>query len=352
MAQTSREIVKDCLTFTHPERIPRQLWSLPWAEQKFPETMQELNIRFPGDFNTADYFYPPASKTKGDPYKKGYYTDEWGCIFYNLQNGIIGEVREPTIKDIADWNDCEPPYEQIPKSKLERLKMYDRIRRFCQNSDLFVMANINPRPWERYQFLRGSENALIDIMMPEQGAKKLLQKIHDFYLYEIELWVKSDVDAISFMDDWGAQNQLLIAPELWREMFKPLYKDYCDLAKAEGKFAFMHSDGYIQDIYLDLIEIGVDAINSQLFCMDFDYLERYAKGKITFWGEIDRQHILPDPDPQAGRNAVRQIARHLYDRQGGIIAQLEFGPGANPQTVLAAFEEWEFIQNQDRNSEK
>jgi hypothetical protein len=147
------------------------------------------------------------------------------------------------------------------------------------------------------------------------------------------------------MDDWGAQNQLLIPPDLWREMFKPLYKDYCDAAKSEGKFVFMHSDGYITDIYPDLIEIGVDAVNSQLFCMDMAELERIAKGRITFWGEIDRQHILPDPDPQAGRDAVQKTAKHLYDPSGGIIAQLEFGPGANPDTVIAVYEEWEKVQD-------
>ncbi len=340
---TSREIVKKCLTFDNPQRIPRQIWTMPWAESKFPTALKELNEKFPSDFGGVDYFYPPASKIKGDPYKKGYYTDEWGCVFQNLQDGIIGEVREPIIQDIADWKKVEPPYEQLPESNPEKQNMYDAIRRSYDNSDLFIMANINPRPWERYQFLRGSENAMLDIMMPELGGADLLRAIHEFYLREIELWIKSDVDAISFMDDWGAQNQLLIPPGVWREMFKPMYKEYCDLAKSEDKFIFMHSDGFIQDIYPDLIEVGVDAINSQLFCMDMAELALVAKGKITFWGEIDRQHILPDPDPQAGRDAVRKVVEHLYDSSGGIIAQLEFGPGANPQTVLAAFEEWEKV---------
>jgi len=155
--------------------------------------------------------------------------------------------------------------------------------------------------------------------------------------------VKTDVDAIMFMDDWGSQNQLLIPPRVWKELFKPLYKDYCNLAHSNGKFAFMHSDGHILEIYEDLIEVGVDAINSQLFCMDFAELEKKAKGKITFWGEIDRQHILPSTNSQDGRNAVREVAKYLYDPSGGIIAQFEFGAGANPETALAVFEEWSRI---------
>jgi uroporphyrinogen decarboxylase len=102
----------------------------------------------------------------------------------------------------------------------------------------------------------------------------------------------------------------------------------------------MHSDGYILDIYEDLIEIGVDAINSQLFCMDMKEIASIAKGKITFWGEIDRQHILPSKDPQIGRDSVREVAKYLYDPRGGVIAQFEFGIGANPETALAIFDEW------------
>jgi len=250
-------------------------------------------------------------------------------------------VETPLIQDISDWKKVEPPYEQLPSN---HEKAYDIIKRSYENTDKFVIANICPRPWERYQFLRGTENALIDVLMPELGFSKLLKLIHDFYLKEMEFWVKAEVDAIMFMDDWGAQNQLLIPPEIWRELFKPIYKDYCDLAKSYGKFVFMHSDGFIEDIFPDLIEVGVDAINSQLFCMDMKKLSEIAKGKITFWGEIDRQHILPSKNPEDGRDAVRKVAEHLYDPSGGIIAQFEFGIGANPETALSIFEEWEKIK--------
>ena len=54
----------------------------------------------------------------------------------------------------------------------------------------------------------------------------------------------------------------------------------------------MHSDGNTLLIYPKLIELGLDAFNSQIFCMGLDQLEQY-RGKITFWGEIDRQYLLP-----------------------------------------------------------
>lgn len=348
MPQTSREIVQRCLRFENPARIPRHMWVLPWAQKRYATAIADINEKFPGDFAASPSTYHPSKRIKGDPYKNGCFTDEWGCVFYNIQEGLSGEVRDPILKNLHDWPSIEPPYDQLPSTNNETRRMYDSISRFYDRCDQFVLPNCNPRPWERYQFFRGSENALIDVWEQSAAFKSLLKKIHEFYLKEVEFWSKAAVDAITFMDDWGTQNQLLIPPDLWREIFKPLYRDYCDIANANGKFVMMHSDGFIEDIFPDLIEIGVDAINSQLFCMNFDNLARIARGQITFWGEIDRQHILSSPDTQKSREAVRTVYQHLYDRRGGIIAQLEFGPGVRPENVYAVFEAWDDIQKKEQ----
>lgn len=87
----------------------------------------------------------------------------------------------------------------------------------------------------------------------------------------------------------------------------------------------MHSDGCILDIYPHMIELGLDALNSQIFCMGIEKLEQF-RGKITFWGEIDRQHILPEGTPEQVEEAVKSVKESLW-AGGGCIAQCEFGPG-------------------------
>ena len=103
----------------------------------------------------------------------------------------------------------------------------------------------------------------------------------------------------------------------------------------------MHSDGHTLAIYPDLIELGLDAFNSQLFCMGVENLEKY-KGKITFWGEIDRQHLLPHGTEKDIEDAVRLVHDTLWDN-GGCIAQCEFGPAGNPRNVRKVFETWDRI---------
>jgi len=339
-AQTSRELVRRALRFEKPARIPRDLWTLPWAEAHFPAELGEIRRRFPPDIITAPIVNKPSRRLRGDPYTPGLYTDEWGCTFVNIQAGAIGEVREPLVANDEDWSRVIPPYEILPADPDGGR---ENVARFCGSTESFVIAEACPRPWERYQFLRGTLNALMDMGGMEDAARELLLKVQGFYLKELEFWVSTDVDAVRFMDDWGSQSRLLISPRLWREVFKPLYKEYADLAHSRGKFIFMHSDGNIEEIFPDLVEMGIDAVNSQLFCMDLGNVRSAARGRLTFWGEIDRQQVLPSSDPEAGRRAVRRVADHLYDPAGGIIAQLEFGLAANPQVVTAVFDEWERV---------
>jgi uroporphyrinogen-III decarboxylase len=183
----------------------------------------------------------------------------------------------------------------------------------------------------------------MDLAEESSELAQLLGIIHDYFRREAEAWCNTNVDALFLMDDWGSQRSLLISPAQWRAIFKPLYKEYCDIARAHGKKVFMHSDGHIFEIYEDLIELGVDAINSQLFCMDIEQIGKRFKGRISFWGEIDRQNVLPSPNPEVGRAAVRTVAQHLYDPAGGVIAQFELGAGANIAVARAIYEEWERV---------
>lgn len=332
---TPRERVYATLNFNLPvgERPPRQMWILPWALENFPGAYEQFQKEFPDDIlHCPGHFTVPTEHlTEGNAYQIGTYEDEWNCVFKNFQSGVIGEVKEPLVDD---WDDTSKVHFPVELLNLD----VEKINKFCRGTDRFVLAGACPRIFERLQFIRGTEDLLVDLAMEEEGLYAFIEKMHQFYLKELGAWSKTEVDALMFMDDWGTQNSLLINPVMWREIFKPLYKEYIDLAHAAGKKIFMHSDGNILSIYPDLVELGLDAINSQVFCMGLDQLAPHT-GKITFWGEMDRQHILPNGTAEEVKDAVHQVFDTL-STSGGVIAQCEFGPGANPENVRAVYEAW------------
>jgi uroporphyrinogen decarboxylase len=330
---TSRELVYQALNFECPQRTPRQMWVLPWTRLHLKSDLDAILQAYPSDFAYAPVDLAKPTKEKGAPYTIGQYTDAWGCVFENLQAGIIGEVRDPVVKDFA----ADRAKVHIPKEWLTF--DVEKVNAFCGETDKFVLTPCFIRPFEQLQFIMGTAELYMELMDPSDEFIAFLKEMHGFYCEVAERWSQTRVDALYFMDDWGSQNDLLINPLLWSEMFMPMYRDYIEIAHRNGKKAFMHSDGNILKIFPKLVDLGLDAINSQIFCMGLENLAPFA-GKITFWGEMDRQHLLVSGSAEDVRAAVGEVIRQLC-KNGGCIAQCEFGPGARPENIRAVFTAWD-----------
>ncbi|MFC1959780.1 uroporphyrinogen decarboxylase family protein [Chloroflexota bacterium] len=336
MPMTSRERVTAALTFNNPDRPPRELWTDPYVKMFQQDDLLALATQFPPDvLDCPTSHYGKSNREQGTPSIVGNYTDEWGCIWSVGEAGVVGEVSGPPVADWEALKTYRPPYELLTGAD------FSAVEPFCAASDRFVLSSSTIRPFERMQFVRGTAALFMDMAYGLDEVLHLRDMIHEYHLQEVALWCETDVDGIVFMDDWGAQKNLLIAPAQWRELFKPLYADYCRLIHDADKFVFMHSDGDISAIYPDLIEIGVDALNSQLFCMDIEALADQYKGQITFWGEIDRQQVLAFGTPDDARAAVGRVRAALDDGTGGVIAQCVWGKGVPQANVEAVFAAWD-----------
>ena len=329
MGLTSRERVIRTLRFEGVDRPARDVWTLPAAFFGREEQLQAILDQYPSDFGDSGFQNPVDESALYEP---GTWTDPWGSTWVNIQAGMIGEVKYPVIDEWRKLDHWTPPYHLLGKG-------FENVNRTCAQTTKFTLLGL-PRPFERLQFVRGSQNVYMDLAWGRKQVYTLLDMLHDYYMRHLEYIVGTDVDAVFFMDDWGSKDSLLISPKMWIEYFKPLYRDYCDVAKSHDKFIFMHSDGHIMDIYEHLIEIGVDAVNSQLFTMPIEEIGKRFKGRITFWGEIDRQHILPFGTPQDVTDAVARVRQALWDERGGVIGQAEFNKGYPLQNIRAFFEAW------------
>ncbi len=333
---TSRECVLATLAFKNKSnRVPMDLWVLPWAILHDAETLNRVKTDFPSDMVTAPGFQHEHPPVIGDAYEIGQYMDPWGCIFENMQPGVVGEVKNPIISpEDEEWTDLRRVH--FPEEWLTI--DVEKINRFCAETDKFVLCGATPRPFEQLQFMRGTEQLYCDLMTEPNGMLHMMEKMHDFYKRLLHAWAHTDVDALNFMDDWGSQRALLINPSLWDKFFRPMYQDYINIAHEHNKKIFMHSDGYILEIIPRLIDMGLDALNSQIFCMGIENLAKYT-GKITFWGEIDRQYLLSIGSIDEVRDAVALVHDTLW-RNGGCIAQCEFGAGAKGENVYQVFKKW------------
>ncbi|MFQ5804845.1 MAG: uroporphyrinogen decarboxylase family protein [Phycisphaerae bacterium] len=333
---TRRERVFAALAGRTPDRIPRAYTAVPGFRHSHPGALERIEQRFPQDVADCGYRLPDGA-VRGDPYAVGTYVDEWGCVFENIHAGVIGQVKQPVISSYGDLDTFKPPMHLIGQGM-------ENVARTCEATDGFTLTPLPVQPFERMQFLRGTEALLRDLIRQPASLFKLRERVHEFNLAWVDRWCATPVHCLFIADDWGSQTSLLISPKLWRELFKPLYADYVSRAKRVGKFTYMHSDGYILDVLEDLIELGVDAVNAQVTCMDLGKLSQRFAGRITFWGQMDRQHMLCFGTTEDARRAARDFYDYLAAPNGSrVVAQMHIEPNAKPENIGQVLEEFERI---------
>ncbi len=330
---TSRELVIKTLNHEPVSRIPRDLW-LPSGDAINADELAEINIRYPSDIIHPDIAPLHGKRSQGKPNKPGDFTDAWGCLWHVAQTGAAPSLKHSPLCEPGKTAAYQPPAELLDRSR------FSKVNKSCQATNRFVLAVSEVRPFDRLRQLRGPETALVDLARSTKDIRNLLAMLHDFACKELELWAETDVDGVVFRDDWGTSDELLVTPEMWRTMFRPLYRQYCDILHAKDKFVFFQSNGHILDIFGDLIKTGIDAIHSQTHLMDIERLAKRYRGRVTFWGEMDPARFRNPGKTEEFRDAVLAVRRALDYGSGGVIAQCLWEPDVRIQTIAAFFEQW------------
>jgi len=331
---TSRDRVIRTLNHEAVDRVPRDLWASHATRLLRGDELAEMSFRYPNDIVRPEFRYPRGNRARGAVSRVGEYTDAWGCTWQVTRRGTTGQLKASPLSDLSQLAAYQPPLEILQRANLAR------VNRSCATTSRFVLAWSDIRPFERMQFLHGPQATLVDLTGGSRPIRDLLAMLHDFFCRELRMWASTDVDGVVFMDDWGSQDGLLLSAEIWRDLFKPLYRLYCQILHEGDKFAFFLCRGNISEIFGDLVEIGIDAVHSQLFLMDIERLAERFRGRITFWGEIDTRRVLPFGTPDDVRAAVRRVRRALDCGRGGVIAQCEWGHEMAFENIAAVFEQW------------
>lgn len=334
----SRQRMIDAIEHKMIDRFPRDVWTWPNVSLLKNDLYNDFLTKYEIDIGHPRMGYMKSGYEKGIPDRIGSYTDEFGCTFDVGEDGVVGEVKKAMFEDFDMLDSYKMPYEIIKAINK------DAVSEQCKKSGKFMVAGSHIRPFERIQFMRGTEDLFCDLATGEPKIEKLIALLHDFYLKELDIITDTAVDGFTFMDDWGSQISLLISPKIWRQLFKPLYKDYVDMAHSKDKYAFFHTDGFIEEIYPDLVEIGVDVINSQLTCMNIEKIVDLYGDKICFWGEPDRQHTIPFGSVADIEREVDRIADSVIKKNGkrtGAIAQCTWNAFDPYENILAVFRQWD-----------
>ena len=205
----------------------------------------------------------------------------------------------------------------------DRDELYDDARQLLERygGEYWITGVTVTTIFETAWALRGLDQMMMDFILDPDLVNHLLDIPMDYHLRAAKNLVELGVDMIWLGDDVGAQNNMMISPDMWRSFFKPrmatMIKELKELNPAL-KIAY-HSDGNIFPIIPDLIEIGLDILNPiQPASMDpAEVKEKFGK-ELSFWGSIDEQHTLPFGSPEDVRQEVKTRLQTL-GKGGGLI---------------------------------
>lgn len=325
-----RDVVREAVAFRRPPYVP---WSFRFTK----EAREKLEQHF-GTTEIDPYLGNHLLELGSDI---GFFTDlgndrfrdVFGVVWDRTIDKDIGNVEgqvlpEPSLAGYRFPDPLDPRFfDDIPG---RIAKFGDRYRLFCLGFSLF----------ERAWTLRGLEDLYMDFIDNPDFVHELFNAITEYNIVQVKKALEYNIDAVYFGDDWGQQQGLLMGYGLWKKFIHPHLKRMYQVVQDAGKTVFIHSCGDVDELFDDLIAIGVRVFNPfQPEVMDVSGIMEQYQGRLAFWGGISTQRTMPYGTPEEVRREVRKM-RDLGRDGGYILSPSHALEGDVPlENLLALIEE-------------
>ncbi len=275
------------------------------------------------------------------------YVDEWGTRWKKPGSSFYYDpvdwpLKDATVEDLETYNWPDPHDPGRTEGLREEAKWLRQNTAYAILADTPVLGIFESAT----VCLRGIERLMMDLILDKPFAKALFDKLADlhmeFFRHYLEA-VGDCIDVVMVSDDLGGENGPLISPELYREMIKPAQKKLWQFIKNNTKaYLFLHSCGSIYRFIPDLIEMGVDIINPiQVAAKDMDTrrLKEEFGDRLTFWGGIDTQRVLPFGSPGDVEEEVKKRIADMAPGGGYVVTAVHnIQAGVSPENICMMYD--------------
>ena len=340
---TSKERVHLALQRKPVDRVPIFMWYHPQTSQRLGQLLEippeYVPIAMGDDIRQAWVSNNHAMEGIVHEHDGESHVDDWGIEWTRVDG--FNQISKYVLAGAAEE---EVLAYQFPVDRIEPLVgLMERATRF--ENDYFVGCDVSPCVFEMYWRLRGMEETLAEILLRPELTQIMFGRCAEFTTQLSEAACQRyDLDWLWLGDDAGGQRSMLIGPDTWRRMVKPLLQQNAEVGKRHGLYVAFHSCGAIRPIIADLIEIGVDVLNPiQCNCPGMSPLELKKEfGKdLAFMGGVDTQGVLPHGTADQVRKATAALLEGMIADGGGYIlaASHTIPPETPDENIFALYHE-------------
>jgi uroporphyrinogen decarboxylase len=299
-SMSKRERVLCAFSRKTPDKVPCWIQPGSYLSQIVKENTGSDNPAEYFDMDIQQYVYYEPTKNQGDfskyPSWTGKFISEWG------------QGSCPPMKDFLSADDVyEYPFPDVGASY--RYEHLPEIIEKVKEQGLPAVSGYECGSFEHLWALRGMDNFLVDLLEEPEFLTPLIEKVSDLKAQIAAGYAKAGVDIVWTGDDLGSEISMLMAPDVWRKHLKSCVKKIVERAKKANPNVLMafHSDGYIEPIIPDLIEVGIDILQAvQPECMDVAKLKEEFGDRLSFWGTMGTQTTMAFDTPEEVKRVVKE----------------------------------------------
>jgi len=189
--------------------------------------------------------------------------------------------------------------------------------------EYFIIGDCELSVFELAWHLTGMEKYLMGMALDEPWVEALVDLVEKWTTDLALNLVREGVDAIWLGEDLGSQTSTLLSPAMWRDKYKYRYVRMIKKLKAVNPdlLIIMHSDGAVAPLLDDFIEMGIEVFNPvqpNVPGSDPQELKDKYGDKISFFGGIDQQELLPKGDKD---EIIAEVKRRIdiFAKNGGYL---------------------------------
>jgi uroporphyrinogen decarboxylase len=334
-----RDVVIEQIRHRETERVPYTL--------AFDQVVGERLDRHFGGAEWRSQIVPYVARCGGvarpstEKIDETHHRDAFGTVWRT--DGASPAVVEPGLEAPSFEGYSFPPVDSFVSAEAAA-EAAGRVA--AARAESFTIVDTGMCLWEAW-YVRGFEEALVDCAANEGFFAELLDRMTEITLALVDACRDVEADAIMMGDDWGNQRGVMIGPERWRRLYKPRYARIFEAVHAQEKLAVMHCCGSISEIMREVVETGLDVLESvqpEAAGMDPYELKRAWGDEITFWGCLGTQRTIPFATPDEIRREIRRLRREMSAGGGYILAPAKPLRPETPTANAAAVVE-EFLAN-------
>jgi uroporphyrinogen decarboxylase len=351
---TSRERVLAALAHQPTDRVPRLLYEEAIG---YTPAIERLLREHCGTQSPRDYFGMDITRVTFNPTNlprarfrewlgpeseealASGEVDEWGVR--RRKGGFHHFIHmQPTLSGIQEFSRLE----EYPWPDLDQTYRWSGVRERVEalHAQGFAVAGYAGSVFERSWYIRGMEDLMMDMLTFPKVAHWLFERTAELQRFAAQQFACAGVDILITGDDVAGQKGMLMKPAIWREFLKPRLAATVRAIKEirPETFVFYHSDGNLEAIIPELIEIGIDILNPvQPECMVPAEIKRKFGDRLSFWGTVSVQQTMPFGTPAEVRAEVTSRICEVA-RGGGLILSPAhvLGPETPWDNIAAFFE--------------